>query len=289
MKRGLVYAAISLVLLLSPSRIFASLVINEILPNPVGDDKQNEWVEIKNTGSEDIDILGYKLVDEKGHSLEINSNHTNEGTIAKAGSWIVIFRRGHNEFSLNNTGSETVSLYDAATQSATLLNQGSYDGSNEGKSWGRIPDGSGNFTSSLNPTEDSENKTPDPTPDSTPASAQTPTPTTTPKPTPSPTNPQPDATLEPVDFLASESSTSKQALFQESDVLGETTEAEDLKEATSSSGKFNKGKFLSWVLTLSGLIFLLAAGFPFIKQYLPTKKKPEPKKKAEPSDLHHGS
>ena len=40
-----------------------AIVINELLPDPDGDDETGEFIELKNTGSETVDVSGWKLTD----------------------------------------------------------------------------------------------------------------------------------------------------------------------------------------------------------------------------------
>ena len=52
----------------SPSTSASSIVINEFMPDPEGTDTNNEWIELKNTSSQAINIQGYKLDDVEGGS-----------------------------------------------------------------------------------------------------------------------------------------------------------------------------------------------------------------------------
>lgn len=160
---------------------FAQLVINELLPNPSGEEKTDEWIELFNTSSQTIDILGYQLGDSASHRFIISSEHLTGTNLIPANAFILVYPKSTNSFSLNNSGSETVFLYNQATESAVLLDQLSYDGSKEDKSHGRIPDGTGNLTHNLIPSPSSPNTPP------TPAPTPTPKPTTTPKSTSPPT------------------------------------------------------------------------------------------------------
>jgi len=48
-----------------PDIPFPLVYINEILPNPDGDDAENEWIEIYNAGDVAVNLLGWKLDDSK--------------------------------------------------------------------------------------------------------------------------------------------------------------------------------------------------------------------------------
>ncbi len=151
------------------------VVLNEILPNPEGDDDQvglqGEWVEFYNNGDQAVDLDGWYIEDasSSGHRQTISSQTTFNGrtTIGVPGSgleWVVLFMDGNI---LNNTG-DTVTLYTPDGQavdsySFTASNNdddsdsnntpggdnqnptGNETAGNEGKSYARIPDGTGDW------------------------------------------------------------------------------------------------------------------------------------------------
>ncbi|MBI4022006.1 MAG: lamin tail domain-containing protein [Candidatus Andersenbacteria bacterium] len=87
----------------------AVLVINEFLPNPVGSDSTGEFIEIKNTGSDSVDVSGWRLDDEDGGSTPFTIP---DGVSVAAGavrSWL----RSDTKLALNNDG-DTVRLLDPA-------------------------------------------------------------------------------------------------------------------------------------------------------------------------------
>jgi hypothetical protein len=133
------------------------IVMNEILPNPVGSDSQDgllgEWVELYNNGDTAVDIAGWKiseLSDPDGAATEnmytivadspgAGEVRTSSGsTVIGAGNFLVIV---FDAARLNNTG-DTVALYDG---SSNQMDRHAYvDGeAPEGKSIARIPDGVG--------------------------------------------------------------------------------------------------------------------------------------------------
>lgn len=155
----------------SPSQ---GVVLNEVLPNPEGDDTQNglqgEWVEVYNNGATSVDLTGWYIQDLAGNVVTFGPTTTlnSQTTIDVAGSgneWVVLFMGGAI---LNNTTAETVYLYD---NNGNLKDQYSYNAGtndndadsdsnhtgggdnegpsgsetpeNEGKSDARIPDGIG--------------------------------------------------------------------------------------------------------------------------------------------------
>jgi len=142
------------------------VVINEYMPDPAGEDdasKPNgEWVELYNQGDTDVDVDGWYLYDsDDTHELPITSGNTNtDDTIVPAKGWLVVYRDGDSDFSLNQAADE-VRLYDGyPVADSTLIDETSYSDSTEGKSWARIPDGSGGFQEK-DPTPGTANEVPD--------------------------------------------------------------------------------------------------------------------------------
>ena len=127
------------------------IVINEFIPNPVGDDNNKivdaecinagecgEWVELYNKGNQDIDVNGWYLYDNNDdHELEItasnadNNSNTSDGgeTIVPAGGFLVVYRNGDGDFALNNSKADAVRLFDGEISGgANLIDEHSYDG-----------------------------------------------------------------------------------------------------------------------------------------------------------------
>ena len=147
------------------------VVLNEILPNPEGLDTQlgldGEWVEIYNNSDSTVDLTGWYITDKAGATIAISAANTMNGDYVldpkgSNGEWVVVFM---NNDILNNSGSETVSLYNQSNQ---LIDHYSYSNSrndddsvedqtpgeenehtgvtgDEGKSHARIPDGVGEW------------------------------------------------------------------------------------------------------------------------------------------------
>lgn len=134
-----------------------SVVLNEFLPNPTGDDSAlkpaGEWVEIYNNSSTAFDINGWYLYDAVGNGLLISAaNSDNNGNLSDAGEtvvpgsgFLVVYLDGaYNPGWLNNTGGDTLSLYDGALPGANLVDSYQYTVvAPEDKSFARIPDGTG--------------------------------------------------------------------------------------------------------------------------------------------------
>lgn len=85
------------------SQMFASgISISEVLPNPLGSDDENEFIELYNDGDTVVDLSGWKVSDAaKTFTLS---------TISIAPKGYVVLYRKETGISLNNTGEETVSL-----------------------------------------------------------------------------------------------------------------------------------------------------------------------------------
>lgn len=84
------------------------IIINEIFPNPQGSDKDGEFIELKNTGSETVDLENWIIAD-KNHQYKISKDDFLSTEIPKGG-FFVIYRSSSN-IVLNNSGQETISLY----------------------------------------------------------------------------------------------------------------------------------------------------------------------------------
>lgn len=160
------------ILLLLPFAFFqkiifanASIAINEIFPNPAGDENTDEWVELYNNGQEDVDVVGWTICDASRHALIIsNENTTGATTIIKSKDYLVVNRNG-SSFSLNNSGDETVALFNSSSCGSGQVDTISYNGTSEEKSWGRIPNGTGNLEKNLEKTPGSVNIPPQPSPE----------------------------------------------------------------------------------------------------------------------------
>jgi DNA/RNA endonuclease YhcR with UshA esterase domain len=103
------------------------LVLNEVLPNPVGDDSKNEFIEIYNPSTSTVSLLGWKIV---GTNKEYTIREKVLGPLSYA-----VFLRSVTGISLRNTGGDTVQLYNF---SGDLVDTLSYqESAGEGQSFGR--------------------------------------------------------------------------------------------------------------------------------------------------------
>ena len=136
------------------SNDYSKIKINEFMANPLGDDDSSipngEWVELYNTGNEDLDLLGFKLKDDSEKELLIDNVHIEESTTIKSKNYLVVYVNGVSGF-LNNNGFEKIILYDLNNN---LIDEISYSDSKEGLSWSKI----NSMWQMTEPTPNEENK-----------------------------------------------------------------------------------------------------------------------------------
>ena len=124
------------------------MVINELVSDPVG--SGTDWVEFYNRGAADLDISGFYFTDaDAGHVYTFPG-----GTLLSANGYIVRVELTDFNFGLSKDADE-VHLYNFA---GTQLDSTSWTAPQgaEPNSWGRSPNGSGNFTT-LSPTPGAAN------------------------------------------------------------------------------------------------------------------------------------
>lgn len=164
--------------IISPAQIYASVVVNEIMPHPsLGVD----WIELYSTESQEVDLSGWKIEDSTG-ILETFS----EGTKIGSSSAFMQISKSNR---LNN-GGDTVRIKDKL---GTVIDEKSYtEDPGIGITIGRYPDGTGNWGVLINASPNGSNSNLAPTATLAPSS----TPTLTPTPKLSNT-PVPSATSKP--------------------------------------------------------------------------------------------
>ena len=130
-----------------------SLKLWEVLPDPWGEDGDDkpfgEWVEIYNPSKYHINLKGMKLED-KGGTAYITDSSTIGGTVIKPNGFLMVYRDGDSDFSLNNDGYEEVSLF----MGEQIIDTFTYSGSVEGMSLAK----SGSEWYKTVPTPGEENK-----------------------------------------------------------------------------------------------------------------------------------
>ncbi|MBN1915610.1 lamin tail domain-containing protein [Candidatus Dojkabacteria bacterium] len=120
---GLIFAILAVIffepLFISPQKVFAAttdVVINELMPNPVGLDPGNEWIELYNPTSVNINLSGWILKDK-------TSFFSLDGQSIDPYSYLVVFP----SITLNNTNEE-ITLLDHLGNSDSIKYSTSIEG-----------------------------------------------------------------------------------------------------------------------------------------------------------------
>ncbi len=254
--RAMISAVIGAFFLASVGLIEASdLVINEIYPNPPGSSEGEEFVEIYNTSDVEITLTGFKLAD------LVKTYIIPEATISARGFWS--FRRETTAIALNNTG-DTIYFKDSG---GGEIDRYEYSNTTEGKSFSRIPDGTGSFQSETEPTESLANQAaPSPTPSPSPLPSPDPSPSPSPIPSPTPVNivsPSPNLVKKSkVTSLEGVESTESGLMLMASSRSGEVKGASKSSDAV----KNRKPLIVAVVLIVLGLGLVVGTGVVFIKE-----------------------
>jgi hypothetical protein len=251
----------------------ATVHINEILPNPEGDDNKDgagkEWVELYNDADEKVNLAGWILVDKAGNEKsldglgEIGSKSYKVYEVEAIQGW------------MNNSSGDTLWLKNSeGEQHGREFNYGSDPG--EGVTLGRWPDGSDTWSTMKSVTKGNSNSGPEPTttptPENTPTPAASPTPEATPTPTQAPSPTRRPPTITPavrvkVDGDGEDGEDGEPSVSDLRDqVLGENTkEGEDEGDNNEGGGGVD---WLVLVLVGGGAILLGGAGVVFWKSRL---------------------
>ncbi|MCK4459185.1 MAG: lamin tail domain-containing protein [Methanosarcinales archaeon] len=107
--------------------VTARIVINELMPNPIGRDRGNETTELYNCGNEAVDISGWVIKNEDGDAHEIPA-----GKMIDAHGYYLT-----TEMQLDNTGGQVFLYRDSEEVDRSIA----YTDSTEGESWQRRTDG----------------------------------------------------------------------------------------------------------------------------------------------------
>jgi len=270
------FFSFSIVLFLPSSPIYAGVVINEFLPNPVGDEN-GEFIEVYNSGDASEDISGWKLDD----ASDVGSPYTIPSGISISSHGFITFGKPTTKIGLNNDG-DIVQLF---SKSGDLIDSYDYRSTIEGISIGRSQDGGGEFITCVEVTKGAQNNCPLPTstPTNTPTNSPTPTntPTNTPMPTTTPTNtptktptPKPTSTLTP---NPTEKKTPMKNQLNESTASGQNGEGEILgaKEGNTASSSVSMERAASRKVFIITFLFIgigcagLSLAIVLRKQFFP--------------------
>jgi phosphatidylserine/phosphatidylglycerophosphate/cardiolipin synthase-like enzyme len=137
------------------------LVINEFLANPESDwnndgyyDSDDEWIELYNPGDFVVNIGGWVLDDKLGSSGSSDPYVIPQGYYLEPKGYKIFFGNETGVI-LNDFGEESVILLD---DGASIVDSFSLDGTSDDATFGRYPDGSGNWEDFLLPTPGSANQ-----------------------------------------------------------------------------------------------------------------------------------
>lgn len=111
-----------------------NIIINEILPNPIGSD-DNEWIELKNIGGSSVDLNSWSIKDESQKTYKFSSDDF-DNLILDSGNFFVL-EKSISDISLNNTN-EKLYLFSSMGDKIFEI---SYGSSKENYSFSRFDDG----------------------------------------------------------------------------------------------------------------------------------------------------
>jgi hypothetical protein len=250
------------------SRVSAQIYINEVLPNPSGDEKSDEWIELYNSGDTQVDVDGYVIRDLANNELIVNSVSAGGSTTLDAKHWLIIYRNGSQAW-LNNNGDESVKLY-KADELSSPIDTFNYNNSDVDRTWGRIPDGGHVNENTLDPSPGEANispPTPSPTVAPTPKPSSTPVPTSTPFLTPTNTPlPTKIPTIKPAvlnERIEVDDSDSEEQAVE--NVNENNTENNDIQ--TINNDQKSKIPIAALAFIFGGLSFVGAGAYPYMKKH----------------------
>ncbi len=124
-----------------------NLVINELLPNPEGDESENEFIEIKNLLDEDADLSNWIIEEGSGNTYSLE-----QGAEIKKKDFLVI-KGKDSGIRLNNSSDEEIKLLNPANKEVDKV---SYKKAEEGISLSRNNKGNFAWTSIITPGKENE-------------------------------------------------------------------------------------------------------------------------------------
>ncbi len=90
---------------------YADIMITEIMANPLTDETLNEWVEIYNNGSTEIDIYGWVFGDEEGNDSLVGGYYEGSYTILRPHQFGLITNEMTRVYHNFNVSSDVIPLY----------------------------------------------------------------------------------------------------------------------------------------------------------------------------------
>jgi len=127
------YVSAPIITLKTEKIVSGDILINEIMPNPEGEDADQEWIELYNQGKEPVDLFGWSLDDKEGES---KTYRFTEPIQIKAGSYYLL-GQAESKLVLNNT-TEEVRLFNPINELAGLVK---YEKAKEAFAYARQKDG----------------------------------------------------------------------------------------------------------------------------------------------------
>ncbi len=124
---------------------FDDIKINELFPNPKGDDRKGEFIELINLGDKEINISSFYLTD------GVKKYYFPEGTIIYPKDFILV-ERVESKISLNNSGDKIILFSDLGEKVDELAYEKSY----QDKSYSRSANGDFFWTDYVTPGEENE-------------------------------------------------------------------------------------------------------------------------------------
>ncbi|MFA6919204.1 MAG: lamin tail domain-containing protein [Patescibacteria group bacterium] len=135
------------------------IIINEILPRPSLDEKNNEFIELINLSTSSVDLAGWILGDNSTNKYILPLDNPASTTITTSSPLTI--KRSDSKIALNNSGVEAVKLYSPDDKLVDLVE---YKGPVE-KDYSYSRDEKGNFQWTNSPTPGQENTFSSSTPD----------------------------------------------------------------------------------------------------------------------------
>lgn len=123
-----------------PEVYSTNIIINEIVPDPDGSDAEGEYIELYNSGNEDINLIDWRISD------STEDDYTLTQTII-AGGYLALYR-SETDITLNNSNGDLVQLYHP---DGNLLEEVNYESSESGQSYSRTSNNGWEWTEELTP------------------------------------------------------------------------------------------------------------------------------------------
>jgi len=89
----------------------ASVVISEVLADPIADESLNEWIELYNNGTEAVDLQGWLLGDDTGNDTLEGGQYNGEGTVIPAFGFAMVTDDATRVYNNFNASPAVVKLY----------------------------------------------------------------------------------------------------------------------------------------------------------------------------------